>query len=239
MTYGIILASGKGVRIKDNIDIPKQFRIVGNKSILIYTIENFLNAKVFDYILVVVSDEYKEYTKELLKKYNIPQNKIKIVLGGKERMDSIENAIISIERTFGIQDNDIVLIHDSVRPFITEKIILDSVEGAKKYGATVCAVPVSDTLLISEDGDTVSSIPKRSLYYKGQSPDSFNLKLFANLLSKVSEEDRKNITGTSQVCTLNNYPIHMVEGDEINFKITTKSDFAIAEGICEGSEKDV
>ena len=99
-------------------------------------------------------------------------------------------------------------------------------------------MPVSDTLLVSNNGIEVNNIPKRSLYYKGQAPDSFNLNLFIDLLEKLTPLERQQITGTSQVCTLNNYPIYMIEGDELNFKITTKSDFAIASSIVKEGNYD-
>ena len=156
-----------------------------------------------------------------------------------EYSEGVSKDIISkITEEKEITEEDIIVIHDGVRPFVTEKILNDSIDGAIKYGAVVCAIPVSDTLLISNEGNVVDEIPKRSLYYKGQAPDSFNLKIFIELLNKLTDEQRKTITGTSQVCTLNNYPIHMIEGDEVNFKITTASDFIIAENIIKGSENN-
>ena len=232
MNYAIILASGKGIRMKDCKNIPKQFREINGKPIIIYTINNLLKVNRFDALYVVVPQDYIDYTKIIINKH-IKENleKINIISGGNERMDSIDNAIKAIVDNNKVNDNDIVVIHDGVRPFITERILNESIDKSREYGAVVASIPVSDTLLISNDGYKVDEIPKRSIYYKGQAPDSFRLKLFIELLEKLSPEDRKKIVGTSQVCTLNNYPIHMIEGDEINFKITTASDLNIANGI--------
>lgn len=233
MNYGVILASGKGKRVKDNINIPKQFRELNGIPIIVYTIRKFLDTSSFNYIFIAVSEEYVNCIKQIIDKYfdEEESKKIVVTIGGKERIDSIINAISKIEKVNVIGEDDVVVIHDAVRPFVSNKILLDNINNARKYGAVVTSIPVTDTLLISSSGDVVDEIPKRSLYYKGQSPDSFKLKLFIDLLSKLSDEDKAIMTGTSQVCTLNDYPIYMVEGDELNFKITTSSDFIIAEAI--------
>lgn len=240
MIYGAILASGKGTRVRTTASVPKQFMKINNIPTIIYTIRNMLKVTRFNYIYLAVPNDYIEYCNNLINEYlkEYEKEKIIIVAGGKERMDSIDNIISKITEEKEITEEDIIVIHDGVRPFVTEKILNDSIDGAIKYGAVVCAIPVSDTLLISNEGNVVDEIPKRSLYYKGQAPDSFNLKIFIELLNKLTDEQRKTITGTSQVCTLNNYPIHMIEGDEVNFKITTASDFIIAENIIKGSENN-
>ena len=240
MNYGAILASGKGTRVKSKTLLPKQFMNINEIPTVIYTIKNMLKVKRFDKIYIAVPNEYLEYSKELINKYfEKKEIKIlKIIEGGKERMDSIDNVVKEITKENEVNEDDVIVIHDGVRPFVTEKILNDSIDEARRYGAVVAAVPVSDTLLISEEGKVVDEIPKRSLYYKGQAPDSFKLKLFIELLNNLTEEQRKIITGTSQICTLNNYPIHMIEGDDVNFKITTKSDFIIAENIIKGSENN-
>lgn len=240
MNYGAILASGKGTRMKNKDSIPKQFIEINKVPTIIYTIKNMLKIKKFDYLYIAVPEEYIEYTNDIIDKYIKKQNtdNIIVISGGKERMDSIDNIINKIQNDQEIRDDDIIVIHDGVRPFVTKKILNDSIEAARQYGAVVAAVPVSDTLLISNEGKIVDEIPQRNLYYKGQAPDSFNLKIFIELLKKLSEEERKKITGTSQVCTLNNYPIHIIEGDEINFKITTASDLIIAKNIVKGGEKN-
>jgi 2-C-methyl-D-erythritol 4-phosphate cytidylyltransferase len=231
MNYGVILAGGSGTRMK-SIDVPKQYYEINGTPIIIYTIKQFIKVNSFDYIYLAIDNNYRDYVNSILEKFIDEENisKITIVNGGKERIDSIHNVIkaIDVEK---IKDDDIIVIHDAVRPFVTEKIILDNIEGAKKYGATVTSVPVNDTILLSTDGDYVDRIPIRKTLFNGQSPDSFNLKTFIELENKLTEEQREIITGTSQVCTLNNYPLRMIEGDTKNFKITTDADLDLAEHI--------
>ena len=231
MNYAVILAGGSGNRMK-SINIPKQYHEINGVPIIIYTLKTFIELKCFDYIYIAINPTFTDFVNSILEKYfntNDISN-ITLINGGKERIDSIHNVIKSIELK-EINDDDIIVIHDAVRPFVTEKIILDNIEGAKKYGATVTSVPVNDTILLSTDGDYVDRIPIRKTLFNGQSPDSFNLKTFIELENKLTDEQKDIITGTSQVCTLNDYPIKMIEGDTANFKITTDADLDLAEHI--------
>ena len=231
MNYGVILAGGTGSRMK-SLDIPKQYYEINGIPIIIYTLNAFIDVNCFDYIYLAVSSEFMETVNSMIKEHidEINVSKITLVNGGKERIDSIHNVIESIDIE-KINDDDIIVIHDGVRPFVTEKIIMDNIKGAQEYGATVTSVPVNDTILLSTDGDYVDRIPIRKTLFNGQSPDSFNLKTFIELENKLTDEQKEIITGTSQVCTLNNHPIKMIEGDTINFKITTDADLEVAEHI--------
>lgn len=231
MNYAVLLAGGTGSRMK-SIEIPKQYYEIDEIPIIVYTLKTFIKVDCFDHIYIAVNDEFKDYMNSILKKYIDEKNisKITLVSGGNERIDSIHNVITTIDKN-NINDDDIIVIHDAVRPFVTEKIIIDNIEGAKKYGATVTSVPVNDTILLSTDGHYVDRIPLRKTLFHGQSPDSFNLKTFIDLENKLTDEQKEIITGTSQICTLNNYPIKMIEGDAGNFKITTGADLDLAEHI--------
>lgn len=230
MNYAVILAGGSGKRMK-SIAVPKQYYKIDDVPIIIYTLKTFIDINCFDYIYLAVNEDYKKYVSDLLEKYFKDKlSKITLVNGGDERIDSIHNVIKAIDES-SVNDDDIIVIHDAVRPFVTEKIIKDNIEGAREYGATVTSVPVNDTILLSTDGDYVDRIPIRKTLFNGQSPDSFNLKTFIELENKLTNEQKEIITGTSQVCTLNDYPIKMIEGDTVNFKITTDADLELAEHI--------
>ena len=133
MIYAVILASGQGKRIKDKINLPKQFREIEGKPIIIYTIKNILKVDKFDKLYLVVPKDYIDFTKSIIDKYILKdKDKIFIIAGGKERMDSIDNSIFAIKNDQSISDDDIIVIHDGVRPFVTEKILNDSIDMAKK-----------------------------------------------------------------------------------------------------------
>ncbi|MCC8191641.1 MAG: 2-C-methyl-D-erythritol 4-phosphate cytidylyltransferase [Ruminococcus sp.] len=223
MIYGAMLAGGSGTRVKSSV-IPKQFIEVGDVPIIIHTLKNMLKVTRFDRIYIAAREDYIEYLVQQVEKNVDELHKVRIIAGGKERMDSIHNVTAAIESENGITDDDVIVIHDAVRPFVTEKILNDSIDAAAKYGACVCGLPCADTILHSKKGDVVDDIPPRSELYSGQAPDSFNLRRFIQMEDNLTEEQKEKITGTSQICTMNNQSIYIIEGDAINFKITTDSD---------------
>ncbi len=232
MIYGAILAGGVGSRVK-SANIPKQFIELDGKPVIAYTIENMLQVTRFDEIYIAVHGEWLDYMEQLITDH-IPaqlQHKVKLTAGGRERLDSIRNVTDAVCSAHSVGEQDVIVIHDAARPFVTEKILNDSIDCALEHGAVVAALPASDTIIHSVNGREVSEIPDRSIVYHGQAPDSFNLKLFLDMQAALSEEQKAVITGTSQICTLNGVVLHMVEGDSINFKITNDSDLVMASNI--------
>ena len=230
MIYGARLAGGVGSRMKSAV-IPKQFLEVEGKPIIIYTLQNMLKVDRFDYIYIATHKDYLAYMKEMVQKYTDKPEKVRIIEGGKERMDSIHNVTDAILKDEGVHEDDVIVIHDAVRPLVTEKILNDSIDAAGTYGACVCGLPAVDTMLYSEDGKVVTTIPERSKLFNGQAPDSFSLPRFLEMQANLTEEQREVITGTSQICTMNNQPIYIIEGDPLNFKLTTDGDLLIFKSI--------
>lgn len=228
MNYVIILAAGFGTRIK-NLTIPKQYYEINGVPIIMYTIKKFMDLKCFDNIYLTVDANYKDLMIQLLKKHIDDYEQIKLVEGGKERIDSICNVIKVIEDEESVLEDDIIVVQDGVRPFVSNEIILNSIECAKEYGTCATSSPVNDTIFQSENGDTVDNIPIRSTLFCGQSPDAFNLKKFIDMINGLNEEQKRSITGTSDICLFYNVPIKMIKGSNLNFKITTDADLKIAE----------
>ncbi len=223
MIYGAMLAGGSGTRVRSS-DIPKQFIEIKGQPIIIYTLKNMLKVQRFDYIYIAVRADYFDYLKKQVEDNILQKDKVRIIEGGAERIDSINNVTNAITDENGLRDDDVIVIHDAVRPFVTEKILNDSIDSALENGACVCGMPCADTILHSVDKKIVSDIPKRDELFSGQAPDSFRLKHFIDMKNNLTDEQKKIITGTSQICTFNNQPIYIIEGDAINFKITTDSD---------------
>ncbi|MCC8044352.1 MAG: 2-C-methyl-D-erythritol 4-phosphate cytidylyltransferase [Clostridiales bacterium] len=239
MIYGVILAGGTGTRVK-SASIPKQFIELEGKPVIAYTMEHMLKVSRFDEIYIAVHRDWLGYMEELVRGAFSPleARRLRLTEGGKERLDSIRNVTDAICRDHPVGEEDVIVIHDAARPFVTEQILNDSIDSAMKYGAVVAAVPASDTILHSENGEEVSEIPNRNIVYHGQAPDSFRLKQFLDMQAALSEEQKAVITGTSQICTLNGVTLHMVKGDTINFKITTDSDLLMAQNIIRSQKKD-
>lgn len=229
MNYAVILSGGIGSRV-ENIDIPKQYYKVNDVPIIIYTLKTFVDINCFDYICIPIDDKYKKYFISLLEKYFDYEtiSKITLVNSGSERIDSIINAVNVIEKN-EINDEDIILIHDGVRPFVTERIILENLEAVKEFSVCATSAPVNDTIFQSQNGEFVDNIPVRSTLFCGQSPDTFNLKKFVYMINNITDDQKRKITGTADICKFFNIPIKMIKGDNINFKITTSSDLKMAE----------
>ena len=134
MIFGAILAGGVGSRM--NIaDMPKQFLPLGEKPIIVHTIEKFLLNDKFDKIYVGVHADWLLHMSDLLKKYSLTDDRIELVRGGKDRTESILNIIKKIENdeSLSLSDNDIIVTHDSVRPFVTSRIIDENISMALKF----------------------------------------------------------------------------------------------------------
>lgn len=232
MIFGAILAGGVGSRM--NIaDMPKQFLPLGEKPIIVHTIEKFLLNDKFDKIYVGVHADWLLHMSDLLKKYNLTDERIELVRGGKDRTESILNIIKKIENdeSLSLSDNDIIVTHDSVRPFVTSRIIDENINMALKFGACGTVVSSVDTIITSKQGDTIDSVPERSTMYQGQTPQSFNLKLIKKLYDELTIGEKNILTDACKVCVLKNVPVRLVRGEYSNFKITTVTDYKIAQSM--------
>lgn len=231
MIFAAILAGGVGSRM--NIaDMPKQFLPLGNKPIIIHTLEKFLSCKRIDCIYIGVHPEWEDHMNKLIKEYFIDfKNKFKVISGGGSRTDTLFNIVNSIEKDFGENKDNIVLTHDSVRPFVSLKMIDENIAAALKYGAVNTLSRAVDTIVISNGEDFVESIPDRSRMYHGQCPQSFNISLLKKYYNKLSSEDKIALTDACKIFVLNNHPVYIVEGDYTNLKITTMGDYKIAMAI--------
>lgn len=232
MIFGAILAGGVGSRM--NIaDMPKQFLPLGEKPIIVHTIEKFLLNDKFDRIYVGVHADWLLHMADLLKKYSLSDERIVLVRGGKDRTESILNIIEKIENdeSLNLSDNDIIVTHDSVRPFVTSRIIDENINVALKFGACDTVVSSVDTIIISKQGDTIDSIPERNNMHQGQTPQSFNLKLIKNLYDELTDDEKNVLTDACKVCVLKDVPVKLVRGEYSNFKITTITDYKIAQSM--------
>ena len=215
MIFAAILAGGIGSRM-GGTDTPKQFLTLGDKPVIIHTIEKFVINSNIDKIIVLTPENYITHTIHLIEKH-IPKNdNIIVIEGGETRNDTLMNSIIYIEENFGIDDDSIILTHDSVRPFVTHRIIEDNIEAAKRYGACDTVIPATDTIVESINGTTIESIPVRDYYYQGQTPQSFNIKKLFNLINSLTEEESNILTDACKIFTLKDEDVYLVDGEVSN-----------------------
>ncbi len=217
----IIPAAGKGKRFGGIT--PKQFLKINGKEILVYTLEVFQKAKKVDEIIVAASKEEFPRIIKLQRKYKLTKLTI-IVEGGKERQDSVYNALIMAD----LNKNDLVIVHDAARPLLSEKVLSDAISCAEKNGNALVCLQAKDTLLKKTNRE--HTYLNRSQIYYVQTPQIFR---YDQLLSAFEKAKKEKFVGTdeSMLVQRTQKKIYLSEGSPFNFKITTKDDFEMLKRI--------
>lgn len=234
MIFGAILAGGVGSRM--NIaDMPKQFLPLGDKPIIIHTLEKFMLCSKMDKVYIGVHPSWLLHMKDLIQKHiKVRANDIIIVPGGGDRNTTIMNIVSKIEEEFGESEDNYIITHDSVRPFVNSRVLNDNIESVIKYKACDTVTSAIDTIVMSEDGKVITDIPDRRKMYQGQTPQSFQIKLLKELYNDLSEDEKEILTDACKICVVRDIPVHLVEGEISNLKITTVSDYKIAQAMVGG-----
>ena len=227
MTYAVIAAGGIGSRM-GNMEKPKQYLKIKDKPIIVHTVEKFFVNKAFRKILILCPESWTSYTKGIMKKHLPENDKVVIVEGGDTRNETIMNAIKYIEQTDGLDDDTIIVTHDAVRPFVSSRIIDENIEMALKYGATDTVVPATDTIVESQNGKVISTIPDRSKLYQGQTPQAFKAKLLKEIYHSLTEDEKNILTDACKIFSIKGHDVYMVEGEVHNIKITYPYDLRVA-----------
>ena len=236
--YAAILAGGSGTRM-GNPDKPKQFWMMADRPVIIHTIEKFCMVDEFAEIIVLPPATWVNQTNDLIKRYLAQfANRIAVVAGGAERNDTIMNAIAHIEQANGLADDDIIVTHDAVRPFVSYRIIKENIEAARQYGACDTVIPATDTIVHSIDGELIADIPVRNEYYQGQTPQSFNALRLKALFQELAESDKAVLTDACKILVLKGEPVALVKGDEANMKLTYTNDMRVARAMLDDWDED-
>ncbi len=209
-TTAIITAAGKGSRAK--LKGNKLLEKIGGKTVLEMTILPFDYSEKIDEIIVTASEEYYDVYKKIIA--NVVNTPIKLVVGGETRTFSVLNALNEC-------DSDIVIIHDGARPFVTEKLIDDCIESVLTFGSGVAIVPLVDTIGVV-DGDFITETHRNNCV-SVQTPQAFLLTEILQAYSHVTASDA--FTDDAGVYAKFIKPVHLVEGDKSNVKLTFKEDF--------------
>lgn len=232
MNYCFLLAGGSGTRM-GNTGVPKQFLNLEDKPIIIHTLEKIIAMKSIDKIIVVCNENYIAYLKDLMDEYSISRN-VYITRNGNSRLNSVLSGIDFVEKNFGINDDDIFVAHDSVRPFISERIIEENVCKAKKHKAATTVLDLIETIVETKDGEINKAYPRSNLF-TGQSPQTFNISYFLECTKNVPLETQEKFTDLSECVLYNGGTVLPVMGDRNNIKITTPIDLIIANQILKNS----
>lgn len=231
MTTALIFAGGTGKRMNSRSK-PKQFLEMHGKPIIIYTLEHFEYHEEIDHIVIVCIEGWIEALESFLKQYGITKVR-KIVPGGETGHDSIYLGLKAMEEFSN--EEDIVLIHDGVRPLITDELISKNIETVKKYGNAITAEPVRESVVRSTDGESICDVPPRNQMYVAKAPQSFRYGEILDLYKRSCKDGVCSID-SSHLCNIYQVGMHLVMSTKNNLKITEPADFYIYRALYEALE---
>ena len=216
----VIVAAGKGKRM--GTEISKQFLPLGGKEILAHTVKKFEKAEKIRDIILVTGEDSLQDVQEMAQEYGWEKIRA-IVAGGKERQDSVWNGLQEVS-----EDTEIVLIHDGVRPFVTEDILNGSIETALEMGGCVAGVPAKDTIKVCNRENIAVATPDRSTLWQIQTPQTFRRE---RIIKAYEQAKADGFVGTddASLAEHSGYPVKVIMGSYRNIKITTKEDLLIGE----------
>lgn len=233
MNIAVIFAGGTGTRMKTK-DKPKQFLMVHGKPIIVHTIEQFEYHDEIDGIIVVCIESWIPYMKEMQYRYRLDKIGM-IVPGGSTGMMSIHNGLLAAAECYGMEDN-IVLIHDGVRPLIDKETISANIASVKKYGSAITCTVAKETVVLVENEENVSDIPSRENSRLAKAPQSFWLKDILEAQNRSIAEGEENVIDSCTLMRKYKKPLHVVIGSSDNIKITTPDDFYIFRALYDARE---
>lgn len=230
MIFAAILAGGVGNRMGE-VDKPKQFLTLGDKPILIQTVEKFYLNTHIDEVIVLCHKYWLNHTQDLIDEYIPNAENIVVVEGGELRNDTIMNAVGYIESKYDVNDDDIIITHDSVRPFVTHRIIMENIKKTQEVGACDTVIPATDTIVVSQNNELINEIPNRNYMYQGQTPQSFKILKLKECFNNLSDDEKITLTDAAKIFVLNGEEVAIVKGEVFNIKITYPYDLKVANTI--------
>jgi putative 2-C-methyl-D-erythritol 4-phosphate cytidylyltransferase 2 len=233
MNLALIFAGGVGKRM-GNSGIPKQFLKLYGKEIIIYTLEVFENNKNIDGIIISCLREKIDDLKKIIKKNNL-KKVVSIIPGGSTGQESIYNGLREIEKKYS--KNDIVLIHDGVRPLINDDTINDNINLVKEKGNAITTAPAIETIIkLKKEEEVIDDIYNRSECFMARAPQSFLLKDILEVHEKAIEQKKIDFIDSASIMKYYGHNLNIINGPSENIKITTPSDFYIFKAILDMKE---
>jgi 2-C-methyl-D-erythritol 4-phosphate cytidylyltransferase len=218
----ILLIGGEGQRFQNTL--PKQFHLIGDTPLYQIALQTLIASQIFDEIILVCHPDW-------ISQIVCPEtNYIKVIPGGKTRQASSYAGILGLSSKI-----QITLIHDGVRPFVSNAILQENIDAAILHGAADTCIPSTDTLIRSTDEKTIESIPLRSQFFRGQTPQTFRSELILKAHQKALLSGITNASDDCQLALNLGHPIAIVQGSDMNLKITSETDLLIARALAASS----
>lgn len=233
MNIAVIFAGGVGNRMHSK-SLPKQFLMIHDKPIIIHTLDLFEANPQIDAIVVSCVEGWVNYLKDLVKRFNLTKVRL-IVKGGKTGQESIYNALKAAKK-ISTSSDDIVLIHDGVRPLINQKTIEDNIASVKKYGSAITSVKVKETVLIVDSQEAITEVPNRSRSRLARAPQSFYLADILKAHEVALREGKGDFIDSCSMMQYYGHKLHLVDGPQENIKITTPDDFYTMRALLDAKE---
>ncbi|MDR0681583.1 MAG: 2-C-methyl-D-erythritol 4-phosphate cytidylyltransferase [Dysgonamonadaceae bacterium] len=220
MNIVIILSGGTGERMKSNC--PKQYLLIGKKPVITYTLEIFTKRNDIDKLVIVADEKWRDFINKQLQMIDTKQS-VNYVSPGTTRQHSIFNALKMLKENNTAYD-DIVIIHDAVRPLVSKGIIDCCIDRCDDHDGVMPVIPIKDTVYHSIDGKQIANLLPRSELFAGQSPESFRFGKYYQIHEEMTFDEISAINGSSEIAYKKGLDILLAQGAESNFKITTLED---------------
>jgi len=231
MNVALIFAGGTGQRMNASAK-PKQFLDLYGKPIILYTLEHFEEHEEIDKIVIVCLESWIKELERFLRCYDI-KKVIKIIPGGETGHESIYNGLKALEDI--CKKDDIILIHDGVRPLITSELISANIAKAKECGNAITAERATESVISSENGDLVSSVPNRDSMYTAKAPQSFEYGMIWDLYRRA-RKDKFSTIDSAHLLSIYGKEMHLIQSTPNNIKITLPADYYIFRALYEANE---
>lgn len=231
MVTALIFAGGTGKRMSVRSK-PKQFLEIHGKPVIISTLEHFEYHERVDHIVIVCIREWIEELRGLLRRYGFTKIKI-IVPGGETGHDSIYLGLKAMQEM--AKEDDIVLIHDGVRPLINAELITLNIDTVKAHGSAITCEPARESVVRSIDGKNISDVPVREQMYIAKAPQSFYYGKILRLYEKAQADGKRSID-SAHLCSIYREPMYMVKSTKNNLKITEPADYYICRALYDAQE---
>lgn len=230
---GLLIAGGSGARMGQNI--PKQFLTVNEKPVIVYTLEAFERHPEIDAIAVVCIAGWEKVLWAYAQQFNISKLKY-IVTGGDCGQSSIRNGVFELEKHF--DPNDLVLIHDAIRPMISAEIITDNIRVAKKFGNATAVIACAEAMLETEDAIVSTGSYDRSKLKRTQTPQAFKIGELCQLHRDAIKVGNINSIASCTLMIEMGKKIYFSQGSEKNVKLTTVEDIDIFKALLMATRSD-
>lgn len=231
MNYAVIVSGGIGSRMK-NVALPKQYIEVAGKPIILYSVEKFFACEEIDAVVIVAAQPWHAALHEWISR--IPSEKPCLFTdAGSSRQASVYEGL-EVCVKMGCKPGDKVLIHDAVRPLVSEQLIRECLGYSDEYNGAMPALPVTDTIYIGVDGHSITGLLDRDSLFGGQSPECFDLPEYYRINCGLTAEQFATVHGSSEIAFGSGMKIKLIHGDPSNFKITTIEDLRRFEHIVNG-----